>query len=102
MRGTEARRHGEPGSLLGHMRLRTTAEFSDLTDVLIHRIETGGYAVSVHRMGDYVEVHAVQLKLPCPQHVATVWDGDGREHLYHCCIELARMVGIDRRGGDGR
>lgn len=77
------------------MRQRTTAEFSNLTDALIHRIECNGYAVSVHRMGDYIEMHAVQLKEPCTQHIATVWDGDGEEHLYHCCIELARLVGIE-------
>ena len=76
------------------MRARTPLEFSDLTDALIHPIELGGYAVSVHRMGDYVEMHAVRLKEPCPQHIATVWDGDGEEHLYRCCIELARLVGI--------
>ena len=45
-------------------------------------------------MGDYVEMHAVRLKEPCPQHIATVWDGDGEEHLYRCCVELARLVGI--------
>jgi hypothetical protein len=81
--------------LLMNMRQRTTAEFSDLTDALVQRIERGGYAVSVFRMRDYVEMHAVQLKEPCPQHIATVWDGDGEKHLYHCCIELARMVGIE-------
>jgi hypothetical protein len=62
------------------MRQRTTAEFSDRTDTLIHRIECGGYAVSVHRMGDYVETHEVQLKERCPQHIAIVWDGDCDEH----------------------
>ena len=81
------------------MRQRTEAEFSDLTDELVHRMERGGYAVSVFRMGDYVEMHAVQLKLPCAQHIARVADGDAEQHLYHCVLELARMVGIEPRHG---
>ena len=81
------------------MRQRTDAEFSDLADTLINRMERGGYAVSVHRMGHYVELHAVQLKLPCAQHIARVADGDEEEHLYHCVRELARMVGIKPQHG---
>jgi hypothetical protein len=73
------------------MRQRTTAEFSDLTDT----IERRGFAVSVHHMGDYVEMYAVQLQEPCAQHIATVWDGDEEEHLYRCVRELSRMVRIE-------
>jgi hypothetical protein len=77
------------------MRQRITTECSDLTDALVQQMERAGFAVSVHRMGDYVETHAVQLKEPCPQHIATVWDGDGEEHLYRCVLELAKLVSID-------
>jgi hypothetical protein len=73
------------------MRQRTTAEFSDLTGALIYRIERGGCAVSVHRMGDYVEAHAVELKEPCAQHSAAVWDGDGEEHQYRRVLAPTRM-----------
>lgn len=50
-------------------------------------------------MGDYVEMHAVQLKLPCAQHIATVWDGDEEEHLYRCVRELARLIGREPAEG---
>jgi hypothetical protein len=80
------------------MRHRTDAEFSDLTDELIRRVERGGYAVSVFPMGDYVEIHAVQLRLPCAQHIARVADGGGEDHLHRCARELARMVGIPGSG----
>jgi hypothetical protein len=75
------------------MQQRTSAEFSDLTDTLIHDMERGGYAVSVFRMGDYVELHAVQLKLPRAQHIARVADGDADEHLHRWALELARTMG---------
>jgi hypothetical protein len=34
------------------MRQKIAAEFSDLTDALVQRMERGGYAVSVFRMFD--------------------------------------------------
>lgn len=77
------------------MRLRTATELSDLSDVLIHRIERGGYAVSVYRMGDYVEMHAVRFGEPHARHVARVADGDEEEHLYQCVREVARMAGLE-------
>jgi hypothetical protein len=39
--------------------------------------------------------YAVQLKLPCAQHIARVADGDEEEHLYRCVRELARMVRVN-------
>ena len=38
------------------MRVRAAAEFSDLTDALVQRMERGGCAVSVFRMDHYCEM----------------------------------------------
>ena len=43
-------------------------------------MERLGYAVRAHGMGDYVEMHAVELKEPNAQQIARVADGDGEEH----------------------
>ena len=40
------------------------------TSGIIQRIESLGYATSVHLMGDYVEMHAVKLDAPDEVHIA--------------------------------
>jgi hypothetical protein len=67
-------------------------EASMHTDVL-RRIESHGYATSLHIMGDYCELHAVPLPTGEPVFVSRV-DGDGPEDLFVAACELARMVGV--------
>jgi hypothetical protein len=71
---------------------------TDTADALIRQIEVLGYAVSVHRMGDYVEMHAVFLKDPELVLIARCGDGDGEKEIRVAACELARMVGIDLEG----
>ena len=50
------------------------------------------YAVSIHDMGEYIEMHAVRLADPDEvPHVARVDAGDAE---YQCAVALAGMVGI--------
>ena len=44
-------------------------------EAILRQIESLGYATSVHRMGDYCELHAVQVPAGEPVHIARV-DGD--------------------------
>jgi hypothetical protein len=64
---------------------------------IIRQIEALGYAVSVHAMGTYVEMHAVRLTGEGIPHVARCEGGD-EESLYQCAIALAEMVGIGPNG----
>jgi hypothetical protein len=84
---------------LRKLRQRTATEFSDVADALIHEMEQLGYAVSAHGMGDYVEMHAVELKKPNAQQIARVADGDEEEHSYRSARELAWMAGIELEDG---
>ena len=52
-----------------------------LTGSVLRQVETLGYAVSVHRMGEYVELHAVPLDGEPPIHMSRC-DGDGDDELY--------------------
>jgi hypothetical protein len=64
----------------------------------IHReIDRAGFATSVHRMGDYVEFHAVPLPNAETVHVARV-QGDTDATAYLAACELARMCGIELNG----
>jgi len=60
------------------------------TESILRRIETHGYATSVHRMGDYCELHAVPLPAGKPLHLSRV-DGDSDDDVYMAACELARM-----------
>ena len=61
---------------------------------LIAGIEAAGYAVSVHHMRKYVELHAVHLRGDRVPHV-TRCEGDGKAELYQAARVLAGMVGVD-------
>ena len=54
-------------------------------------IESFGYATTVHRMGDYVELHAVSLPTGDPVFQSRA-DGDSDDLVYVAALELARMV----------
>jgi hypothetical protein len=73
---------------------RTSAYFSDRTDSLIQQMEGIGYAVSVPRLCDHVEMHALPLDDPYQRYLSRVADGDEEEHAYRCAVELARMVDL--------
>jgi hypothetical protein len=64
---------------------------------ILRQVETSGYAVSVHEMGAYVEMHAVRLTGEDIPHVARC-EGGGEEALYVCACALAEMVGIELEG----
>jgi hypothetical protein len=64
---------------------------------ILRHIKSMGFATSVHRMGDYCEVHAVPLPAGEPVYVSRV-DGDGPDELYVAACELARMVGVNLAG----
>ena len=57
------------------------------------RIENGGYAVSVHHMREYVELHAVPLSGDGVPHVARC-EGDGKAELHQAAMALAEMVAV--------
>jgi hypothetical protein len=53
---------------------------------IVRRIEDNGYAVSVHHMRRYVELHAVHLS------------GDGEQETYLAARALAEMVDVSVEG----
>jgi hypothetical protein len=55
---------------------------------ILQQIEALGYAVSVHRMREYVELHAVALSGDEIPHVARC-EGDGDEATYQAACALA-------------
>ena len=66
------------------------------TAAIIKCIESLGYAVSTHRMIDYVEMHAVFLKDPDTLvRIARCDGGDDDDQIYTTACVLAEMVGID-------
>ena len=65
------------------------------TEPILHQIRSLGYAVSVHRINDTIEMHAVRLSDPSEQHLARSVDGDGLEDEYQVACVLAEMVGIE-------
>ena len=67
------------------------------SDALLRQIENLGYAVSVHHMSRYVELHAVRLSGEDIPHVARC-EGDGVEELYLAACALAEMVGLRLEG----
>src|SRR5688500_3055803 len=100
LRGREARLRGAGFFCLWPftrrlMRVRTSAYFSDRTDALIRQMERVGYAVSVHRLCDRVEMHALPLGDSYQRYLARVADGGAEKHAYRCAVELARMVGVN-------
>jgi hypothetical protein len=68
-------------------------------DSILAQIKSLDYAVSTHRMGEYIEMHAVELARPENQHVARVVGSDGPDECDRCAAILAGMVGIDLEDG---
>ena len=60
---------------------------------ILLQIEALGYAASVHRMGAYVELHAVPLAGDEVKIVRV--EGDSDDAVYRGACELAAMCGID-------
>jgi hypothetical protein len=70
------------------------------TAAIIRFIESLGYAVSVHHMREYVEMHAILLKDPdAGYHLARNGDGDNDEIIrisYNpCALRLFKAANID-------
>ena len=66
-------------------------------DAIILQVKRLGYAVSVHHMGEYVELHAVHLSGDEVPHVCRC-EGDGDEGTYLPAVTLAEMVGVRPEG----
>ena len=60
---------------------------------LLRLIESRRFATSVHRMGDYVELHAVVLPAGEPVYIARV-EGDSDYDVARAAQELAEMCGV--------
>ena len=58
-------------------------------------IESRGYATSVHRMGEYVEPHAVKLPAGEPVHIERVIGGVSDAEVMRAAFELACMCAHD-------
>lgn len=63
----------------------------------VKQIESLGYVVTTHRMGDYIELHAVPLG-DGELKIARI-EGDGENELYRVECALAEMVGIGLEDG---
>jgi hypothetical protein len=61
--------------------------------IILRRIEDLGYAVSVHAMPGYTELHAVSLSGEGVPHVARS-EGDDDAALHNAACALAEMVGL--------
>lgn len=68
----------------------------ELIDSIIQQIKDADYAVSVHIMPGYVEMHAVPMSGPSETKLARCGDGDDEQAVYRCAVELARTVGIGK------
>jgi len=68
-------------------------DFEAATADICRRIEPAGYAVSVHHMRRYVELHAVHLSGDRVPHVARC-EGDGEAETYQAGRGLAAMGGL--------
>ncbi len=66
-----------------------------VADSILRQISGLGYAVSMHRVNDTIELHTVRLSDPSEQHIARSVDGDSGEDEYKTACVLAEMVGID-------
>jgi hypothetical protein len=60
---------------------------------ILRHIEFLGYATSVHRMGEYCELHAVPIPAGEPVYLSRV-DGDSDGGVYRAVCALARMCGV--------
>ena len=60
---------------------------------VLRQIESLGFATSVHRMGDYCELHAVTVPAGEPVYLVRV-DGDSADDVFLAACELALMCGV--------
>jgi hypothetical protein len=63
----------------------------------LRQIESLGFLTSVHRMGDYCELHAAKLPDGEPVYIARS-DADTEDGVSAAACELARMCGVDLEG----
>lgn len=68
------------------------------TAILVRRVESLGYAVSLFTVNGTAELHAVPLRGGA-SHVARCNDGDGDDELYRAACLLATAVGIELEDG---
>jgi hypothetical protein len=71
--------------------MKSREGFTAATSALIRRIRDAAFVVSVHHMGEYVELHAVHLSGGGAPHVARC---DGGAQTYQAAKALAEMVGV--------
>ncbi len=65
---------------------------TDPTDDILRQIRRHGWAVSVHLMGSYVEMHGVKLDAPDdPPKVARFIGWDDESAQLKCALALAEM-----------
>ncbi len=89
---------GRPAKVGPPDQTRCRESVTSITAAILRHIESLGYAVSVHRMGDYCEIHAVFLADPDQQHITRL-DGDSDEDACRTARLLAGMVGIELEDG---
>jgi hypothetical protein len=77
--------------------MKMREDFEAAAAAICRAIEISGYAVSVHHMRRYVELHAVHLSGDQIPHVARA-EGDGDQETYLAAHALAEMVGITLSG----
>ena len=65
------------------------------TAAILKQIESLGYVTSVHRMRDYVEMHALRPSNTDELYLARDGDGDDEVACYRCACALAEAVGLD-------
>jgi hypothetical protein len=66
---------------------------SDPTAIL-RQIEAARFVTSVHRMGDYCELHAVKLPAGEPMYISRA-DGDSDADVYRAAREPAASCGVE-------
>ena len=71
--------------------MKIREDLSAAASHIISRVEEAGYAVSVHRMREYVELHAVSLTGEEPVHIARC-EGDSDDTARQAALSLAEMV----------
>jgi len=73
--------------------MRMRDDFTEAAASTVRQIESHGYAVTVHHMREYVELHAVHLNGDGVPRVARC-EGDGDAETYQAAKALAEMVGV--------
>jgi len=77
--------------------MKTRDCFEADSERVLQRIRDARLGVSFHHLGDYVELHAVQLSGDQIPHVARC-EGDREAETYQAARALAEMVGLHPSG----